>query len=78
VTIADAHPLVTPRVRNHLVRAFGATGEAIEKWAEHWATEGLRTYERLPARRPPSPFALGATPGVADICVAGRGRRAFP
>src|SRR5437870_7383588 len=23
VTIADAHPLVTPRVRNHLAKAFG-------------------------------------------------------
>jgi maleylpyruvate isomerase len=72
VTIADAHPLVTPRVRNHLVRAFGATGEAIEKWAEHWAIEGLGTYERLLTRRPPSPFALGTTPGVADICIAGQ------
>jgi maleylacetoacetate isomerase len=72
VTIADAHPLVTPRVRNHLVKAFGANGEAIEKWAEHWEIEGLGTYERLLARRPPSPFALAATPGMADICIAGQ------
>jgi len=72
VTIADAHPLVTPRVRNHLVKAFGASAEAVEKWAGHWAIEGLGTYERLLVREPPSPFALGATPGVADICMAGQ------
>ncbi len=72
IAIADAHPLVTPRVRNHLVKAFGADGEAIENWAGHWTTEGLATYERLLARRPPAPFALGETPGVADIGIAGQ------
>src|SRR5271154_6347849 len=29
-TIADAHPLVVPRVRNHLAKAFGADAHAIE------------------------------------------------
>ncbi|MGY8666459.1 maleylacetoacetate isomerase [Bradyrhizobium sp. UFLA05-109] len=72
VTVADAHPLVTPRVRNHLAKAFGADGGAITGWAEHWAREGLATYERLLARRSPAPFALGATPGMADICIAGQ------
>lgn len=72
VTIADAHPLVTPRVRNHLVKAFGADDEAVAKWSLHWTTEGLATYERLLSRRPPAPFALGAEPGVADICIAGQ------
>jgi glutathione S-transferase len=50
VTVADAHPLVTPRVRNHLAA----------------------TYERLLAQRPATPFALGANPGLADICIAGQ------
>lgn len=72
VTVADAHPLVTPRVRNHLVKAFGADGDAITGWAEHWAREGLASYERLLTRRSPAPFALGATPGIADICIAGQ------
>jgi maleylpyruvate isomerase len=72
VTIADAHPLVTPRVRNHLAKAFGADDEAVTKWALHWTSEGLATYERLLSRRPPAPFALGAEPGVADICIAGQ------
>jgi maleylpyruvate isomerase len=71
MTIADAHPLVTPRVRNHLTRTFDADAKAIEEWGRHWTTEGLATYERLLARRAPAPFALGAEPGLADICIAG-------
>jgi len=73
VTTADAHPLViTPRVRNHLVEVFRADGTAIEEWAKHWTTEGLAVYERLLASHPPAPFALGSTPGLADICIAGQ------
>ena len=72
MTIADAHPLVTPRVRNHLAQAFGADAKAIEAWGKHWTTEGLATYERLLARRAPAPFALGTKPGLADICIAGQ------
>ena len=71
ITIADAHPLVTPRLRKHLAKTFGADAEAIEDWGRHWTTEGLATYERLLAQRAPAPFALGAEPGVADICIAG-------
>ena len=72
MTIADAHPLVVPRVRNHLTKVFGADAHAIEQWGKHWTTEGLATYERLLARRAPAPFSLGAEPGLADICIAGQ------
>ena len=72
MTIADAHPLVVPRVRNHLAKTFGADAKAIEDWGKHWTNEGLATYERLLARRKPEPFALGAEPGLADICIAGQ------
>src|SRR6202166_5387055 len=72
MTIADAHPLVVPRVRNHLAKTFGADAKVIEEWGKHWTTEGLATYERLLARRAPAPFALGAEPGLADICIAGQ------
>jgi maleylpyruvate isomerase len=71
-TIADAHPLVVPRVRNHLAKAFGADAHAIENWGKHWTTEGLATYERLLERRPPATFAMGTEPGLADICIAGQ------
>ena len=72
MTIADAHPLTVPRVRNHLAKAFGADAKAIENWGRHWTTEGLATYERLLGRRAPAPFALGGEPGLADICIAGQ------
>ncbi len=72
MTIADAHPLVTPRVRSHLAKTFGADAKAIESWATHWTTEGLATYERLLACRAPAPYALGTEPGLADICIAGQ------
>src|SRR6202163_679341 len=72
MTIADAHPLVVPRVRNHLAQTFGADAKAIEDWGKHWTTEGLATYERLLALRVPAPFALGAEPGLADISIAGQ------
>jgi maleylpyruvate isomerase len=72
ITIADAHPLVVPRVRNHLAKTFGADAKAIEEWGKHWTSEGLAAYERLLARRPPAPFALGAEPGLADIAIAGQ------
>lgn len=72
ITVADAHPLVVPRVRNHLAKTFGADAKAIEGWGKHWTIEGLATYERLLARRTPAPFALGNEPGLADICVAGQ------
>ena len=71
-TIADAHPLTVPRVRQHLAKAFGADAKAIEEWGGHWTIEGLAVYERMLARRKPSPFALGAEAGLADICIAGQ------
>jgi len=70
MNVADSHPLVTPRVRNHLAKSFGADAHSIEQWGKHWSTEGLATYERLLSRRPPAPFALGADPSIADICIA--------
>lgn len=72
VAVADAHPLIVPRVRKHLAEAFTADTAAIEAWCAHWATEGLATYERLLTRRPATPFAVGETPTIADICIAGQ------
>ncbi len=68
-TIADAHPLVVPRVRKHLAQAFGADAEAAEEWARHWIELGLQTFEKALAQRPPSPFVMGEAPGLGDICI---------
>jgi maleylpyruvate isomerase len=72
VSVADSHPLIVPRVRKHLGEAFGADTDAVEAWCSHWIEEGMATYERLLTRRPATPFALGDTPTIADICIAGQ------
>jgi len=72
VAIADSHPLIVPRVRKHLAEAFGADPETVNEWGKHWSSKGLATYERLLSRRRPAPFALGLTPTIADICIAGQ------
>lgn len=70
-TIADAHPLIVPRVRKALGLDLAATPAQVDAWARHWIVEGLATYERLLDRRPPSPFSFGETPGLADIALMG-------
>jgi len=72
MTIADAHPLTTPRVRNHLAKAFGADAKAIADWGTHWTTEVSRPMNGCLASRAPAPFALGSERGLADICIAGQ------
>ncbi|WP_127088198.1 maleylacetoacetate isomerase [Aquabacter cavernae] len=71
VTVADTHPLMVPRVRKYLAETFGADEAAVADWIRTWIGKGMGTYERLLERRPAAPYALGATPGIADICIAG-------
>lgn len=72
VAIADSHPLIVPRIRKHLAKAFDVDAHEIDAWARHWTLEGVTTYERLLSRRPAEPFALGETPTIADIAIAGQ------
>lgn len=72
VLAADAHPLVVVRVRQYLARAIEADPAAIAAWSRHWTAQGLATYERLLAQRPPKPFALGEMLTIADIGIAGQ------
>lgn len=71
VTVADTHPLMVPRVRQYLAQTYGADDAAVTAWVRHWIGKGLGTYERLLSRHAPEPYALGAAPGIADICIAG-------
>jgi maleylacetoacetate isomerase len=71
ISIADSHPLIVPRIRQHLARTFGADEAAIEAWGRHWMDQGLAAMEALLAR-PDRQGGLchGDTPTIADIALA--------
>lgn len=69
-TIADAHPLIVPRVRKRLTESYGADEAGVHAWGRHWLTEGAAAYEKRLAKRPPAPYLFGDTIGIADIAIA--------
>ena len=69
-TIADAHPLIVPRIRKRLAEQHGADPAAVKDWARHWLTEGAAAYEARLARRPPNPYLFGNSVGLAEIAMA--------
>lgn len=67
LTIAcEIHPLANLRVLEALQGQFGAKEEQIAAWRRRWIAEGLAAVEQLIA---PAPFAFGAEPSLADICL---------
>jgi len=67
LTIAcEIHPLANLRVLEALQQQFGAKDDQIAVWRKRWIAEGLSAVEALIA---PAPFAFGAAPSLADICL---------
>lgn len=74
MTVADSHPLIVPRVRGHLAKAFGATPEQVNAWGLHWMTAGLDAYERRLARdAATATFCHGDSITIADLCLVSHG-----
>ncbi len=69
-TIADAHPLIVPRVRKRLAEVYGADEAGVHDWGRHWLTLGAAIYEKRLTQRPPAPYLFGNTIGLADIAIA--------
>lgn len=69
-TIADAHPLIVPRIRKRLADHHGADDAAVKGWARHWLTTGAAAYEARLTQHPPGPYLFGDTPGLAEIALA--------
>jgi maleylacetoacetate isomerase len=74
MTVADSHPLIVPRVRQHLARTFGATPEQVAGWGLHWMTAGLDAYERRLTRdKATGAFCHGDSLTLADLCLVSHG-----
>ncbi len=65
----DIHPLNNLRILKYLKNQLGHAQPEIDTWYRHWCEEGLAGLERELARGPATPFALGETPGIVDICL---------
>lgn len=67
VVACDIHPVGNLRVMKRLTD-LGVGEEERLKWSQHWIETGFAAIEaRLVTL--PGPFALGAAPTLADICV---------
>jgi maleylpyruvate isomerase len=67
LTVAcDIHPLNNLRVLGYLTDALGVDAAARDTWYRHWVVEGLTALERLAIG---APFAVGESPGYADVCL---------
>ena len=63
----DIHPLQNLKVLQAL-RDRGQSEDQVQSWARTVIDEGLGALEALIAGQP-GPFAFGATPSLADLCV---------
>lgn len=71
IVACDIHPLGNMRVLNALREDHHQATEAIAGFAVRWIKEGFAALEALLARGPgDGPWAWGATPTLADCCIA--------
>jgi len=70
IAVADSHPLIVPRVRNHLAATLNVEEEGRLAWVRHWFTAGLDAYEGHLARdKATGTYAHGEQITMADICL---------
>lgn len=63
----DIHPVNNLRVAQHLKSEYGASARAAQAWMVHWMEEGFAALE--PMLSDSAPFAFGASPDIADLCI---------
>ena len=70
ITVADSHPLIVPRVRNHLAATFNLDDEGRTTWVRHWLAAGLDAYEVHLARdKGTGDYCHGSSVTMADLCL---------
>ena len=70
INIADAHPLIVPRIRHYLLDELHLGEAQLTGWIRHWLDAGLAAMEALLAEhRESGRFCHGEAPTIADIGV---------
>jgi len=73
IIACDSHPLVVPRVREHLAHEFKSDEATITKWAQHWHSAALKALDVYLADKATGKHAHGDQITIADICIASQG-----
>jgi maleylacetoacetate isomerase len=73
IIACDSHPLIVPRVREHLADEFKADEATIAKWAQHWHSAALKALDVYLADKATGKHAHGDQITIADICIASQG-----
>lgn len=68
VIVCDIHPLGNLRVLKKLAADYQETAEGQAAWNRHWMNSGFHAIEARLAHTA-GRFAIGDTPGLADICI---------
>ncbi|MBI3436702.1 MAG: maleylacetoacetate isomerase, partial [Proteobacteria bacterium] len=71
IIACDAHPLVVPRVREHLEHVIKLDEAARTAWCQHWSRQALEALEAIFTRdKQAGRFCHGDAITVADVCLA--------
>lgn len=66
VIACDIHPLNNLAPLRYLKNQLGQDQAKIDAWYQHWVLEGFEALEEMIT---PGPYACGAQPTIADICL---------
>ncbi len=66
IIACDIHPLNNLGTLQYLKRNLKQEQAAIDAWYHHWVLTGFDAIEKMIK---PGPYAFGAQPGLADICL---------
>ncbi|MBU3670974.1 MAG: maleylacetoacetate isomerase [Sinobacteraceae bacterium] len=70
IVCADVHPLNNLRVLNYLRAELGADEPRVNRWINHWISEGFQGLEALAKRHSSAQrFCFGDSATLADVCL---------
>lgn len=77
VVAADTHPLIVPRVREHLEHHYKIDAAGVAEWGRHWHEVSMKALETILSSKETGKFCQGDQVTMADICLAGNAVGAF-